>query len=328
VVAPQTTPHTPPIPTPHPKAYDGSVVVTHVVQEGQTLSTIAKIYRFPRWEPIWVYNTKVEKVFGDDPNVIRKGVTMFIPRNKAGYDRLIKKLESLKRESEYNGDRLRYELESDKYKLEAQKVLINFAGDVATLVASVALKAATAAKAATVAERSAGQAKIAARLAARAQTRELATKFAEVRGRLLGTALKDQRAATVAKEGMHELLRGKSIDAAVKVSDATLGRLTGQDDVNYTKHAKNAWQAGKVVYKVAHGTMKIGHAVGETAEILVDYLEPSTLAETWLRLTTGETTEQSYERAQEHIRQSVESTCKMIEGKIKKYAAERALLYG
>jgi nucleoid-associated protein YgaU len=86
------------VPPPHregvaplqPRDYDGKFVVTHTVQHGQTLTKIAAIYLFPRWEPIWIYNTKVERVLGDNPDVIRTGVTIFIPRSRDGYDALIK----------------------------------------------------------------------------------------------------------------------------------------------------------------------------------------------------------------------------------------------
>src|SRR5882672_10327762 len=77
------------------KVFDGSVVVSHLIREGETLSRIAADYRMPRWEPIWVFNTKIERILGDDPGSIRKGVTIFIPRSRKGYERLVGRLRAL-----------------------------------------------------------------------------------------------------------------------------------------------------------------------------------------------------------------------------------------
>ena len=133
--------------------YDGKFVVTHTVQHGQTLMKIAAIYLFPRWEPIWIYNTKVERVLGDDPNLIRKGVTIFIPRSKDGYDALIKEVDGSVTQAESNGDRLTYELEAEWNSKEATRVAIDFAGNVATSLVTISLKARSAAKLAVAAEK-------------------------------------------------------------------------------------------------------------------------------------------------------------------------------
>jgi hypothetical protein len=303
--------------------YDGKFVVTHTVQQGQTLTKIAGIYLFPRWEPIWIYNTKVERVLGDDPNLIRKGVTIFIPRSKDGYDTLIKKLTALKYQAENNGDRLNYELEADWNNKEATKVLVDFVGSVATTLATVSLKAMSAAKLTAAAEKTAGHAKIAARLAARSEARDLATRFKNVRGRLLKTALSDQRALHNAKPELRKAIFGKGADAAATFVDSK-----NEGGPPLAKHAKNALKGGAAVRDFAKGALTGVAAIGEVADILLDYLEPSVVADGYLFLTRGETTQQSYEGARKQIEQAVATTSSMIDAKIEHYEEERALLYG
>ena len=319
------------VPPPHregvaplqPRDYDGKFVVTHTLQHGQTLTKIAAIYRFPRWEPIWIYNTKVERVLGDNPDVIRTGVTIFIPRSRDGYDALIKKLTALKYHAENDGDRLTYELEADWNNKEADKVLFDFAGSVGTTLATIALKATSAAKLAATAEKTAGHAKIAARLAARSEARDLAKRFKDVRGRLLKTALNDQRALYGAKHEVSKALRDKFIDAGAAAVDSTHegGPAVG-------KHAKNVWKGGTAARDFARGALTGVKAVGEIADILLDYLEPSVVADGYLFLTRGETTDQTYEGTRKRIEQAVAATSSMIDQRIEKYEEERALLYG
>ena len=69
-------------------------------------------------------------------------------------------------------------------------------------------------------------------------------------------------------------------------------------------------------------------AVGEIADILLDYLEPSVVADGYLFLTRGETTDQTYEGTRKRIEQAVAATSSMIDQRIEKYEEERALLYG
>lgn len=244
-----------PPPPANRKAYDGSLAVVHTIQEGESLSRIASIYRFPAWQPIWLYNSSVEQTLGDDPNLIRKGATIFIPRSKRGYQALIKKMTLLKLQLEYEGDRLVAELDVSWYELEQKKIVVNFAGEVVTLGASLYLKAATTAKLAASAERTVGQAKIAARLAARAEGRELAAQFAAVRGRLLKTALKDHTAMRGAQQGVTRFVVGKAVDTAVKAADSVLDRYTGQEDGKAFQYANSARKGVGLVKDITAGAL-------------------------------------------------------------------------
>ena len=126
---------------------------------------------------------------------------------------------------------------------------------------TISLKARSAAKLAVAAEKTAGHAKIAARLAARSEARDLATRFKGARGRLLKTALRDQRALHSAKQDLSKTLKDKLIDATAAAIDS--GNEGGQP---WAKHAKNAWKGDNVARDVANGVLTRAKAFGEIAD--------------------------------------------------------------
>lgn len=89
-----------------------------------------------------------------------------------------------------------------------------------------------------------------------------------MRGRLLKTARNDQRALHGAKHEVSKTLRDKFIDAGAASVDSTHegGPAVG-------KHAKNVWKGGTAARDVARGALTDVKAVGEIADILLDYLE-------------------------------------------------------
>ena len=129
---------------PHSSYYDGNYEVIHAVKQGESLSAIAQKYKFKSWQPIWVYNTQKDHMMLNpkgDPDSIAAGQHLFIPRSKDGYDKLLKRLEVLKMGLIASGESQKYQLESIDNEYRAQVVLFDFAGDVATLMGSLAVKA-------------------------------------------------------------------------------------------------------------------------------------------------------------------------------------------
>lgn len=307
--------------------YDGSFVVPHAVRSGETLQGIAQAYRFASWQPIWTYNVKVEKTLGDNPNLVRAGVAIFIPRSREGYDKLIRKMEATRHELVASNDALLYSLEADWYELQATKVAIDTVGAIATTAVTLWMKAASAARAAATAERTLGQARIAARHAARTEGSALAKDFAELRSRRLKSALKDHQGMRQAQQALHSDIRSKAVDAGAKAADAMANRADGGDGTPFT-HAKNAARAGQTLKQVAEKTITLAQGLGSAAEIALDYLDPSTLTEGYLWLTTGQTTGQAYEEAQKTIRQTSAMGAASIGRRIDALRQERQLLYG
>lgn len=71
-------------------------IIAHLVKKGETLESIAKKYGFNKWKPIYLYNTKIRKTIrSSNPDKLQSGITIFIPRSKKGYEKLIRKTVSL-----------------------------------------------------------------------------------------------------------------------------------------------------------------------------------------------------------------------------------------
>lgn len=276
-----------------PSQYDGNHPVLHKIRGGESLSLIADRYGFREWEPIWVYNTEVHRILGPDPDLIRAGTEIFIPRSRAGYDRLLRKLQSLKAQVWGQADQLRFQLEGEHHRHQGTRVLFDFAGDVATLLGTVGFKAAKAARAAKTASTATGNAKAAARYLAEKEAREL-------RSSLTGT------------------LKDKAVNALMTEADPSLGR--AHKDLYLTQR--------KGVRAIRGVSLQGGKSFLDIADILLDYTTPSNVADGFIALLVGETPGQTYRKALEHIRRSARSSSEMLAAKIRKYTGERNLLYG
>ena len=88
------------------------------------------------------------------------------------------------------------------------------------------------------------------------------------------------------------------------------------------KSGKKDWKAMQSV------SLKAGKSLLDMADLVLDYVKPSKVADTFMLLTIGETTEQSYRKAISHIEQSVVAQQKVLDGKIQKYMSEMKTLYG
>src|SRR5687767_10729157 len=118
----------------HQKAYDGTRVVEHCVQPGQTFIGIAKIYGLPRWQAIQIYNTKVHPVLASArPEHLPAGRRILIPRSPAGYSRWLKSLTVAKAQLEGFEISELANLESIEAQANAEYVLWDLGGEVLTL---------------------------------------------------------------------------------------------------------------------------------------------------------------------------------------------------
>lgn len=312
------------------KVYDGSRIVPHTVQGGQSLSKIAEIYQFRSWKPIWTYNAKIYATIDDDPAFIREGITILIPRSVKGYEDMIKRLERSKIIAQGHGEALLYELEAQQYQTEAWKIGVDFAADVLTTVASLGLKAAAAAKATKAIAGAKTQAKIAQHLSANATTREFAHKFALLRNKNTATALKANAAKFAAAADIRKSIGQKAIGAAADLADVASQKLTGDEDSSRFSNtfkamltAESAMEARKA-WKAAQNVL---NSTIDVAGIALDYLKPSQLAEFYLFATAGETSETSRNNARKNIIASVDRSIEMLNASIDRYAKEKDLLY-
>lgn len=267
--------------------------MTHRVGSGESLSQIAAKYAFRQWRPIWNYNTKVQRTLGDNPDQIKVGTVIWIPRFRIGYDNLLRKLRALKEQAAAEGDRLRYELEAEHFKHKGQRVLFDLAGDVCTLVGTVALKAAQAARARKAVAAATGTEKAAAVYLANQETKALS--------RELKSTLKD-----------------KAINGVMTTVDENLG--AAHKDLYLTQR--------KGLNAIRGVSLQKGKSLLDIADILLDYVSVSNVADGLTALWIGETPGKSYETAQQTIRESVIASTQRIDERVREFTRERDLVYG
>lgn len=285
------------------KSYDGQHVVVHVVSQGESLSRIAENYGLPNWEAIWLYNTQVREVhLGDDPDKIHPGERLFIPRSPKGYDTLISRLDSLKRQMAASGDQQLAILEGQHYEYKAWETAIDFAGDVLTTLATFGLKAGSATKAARTAEQTTG------------------------RGRVAAQYLADKEAEKLAK-WVDSTFKGTATKAAAEKADQYHQALTGRKTSVGANTHKTLSTGEKAIEALRGYSMQGGKFLLNSADIALSFLSPSKVANIYLWLTTGETVEDSNVNARNHVRDSVRRTCETLGAKIERISDERNIVY-
>ena len=203
--------------------------------------------------------------------MIQAGVGIFIPRSPKGYDNLIRKLMLLKQEMSGMVDQTKYALEGEYNKHQSDRVLVDLAGDVLTLIGTTCAKALSAAQKARTAAATIGRNKAAAQYladnAAKDLSRELHQKFTD----------------TVVNKGL--TLVDEDLGAAYK-------------DLYVTQK--------KGASKIAN--VSAPRSLLDIADLLLDYVSPSKVADGFIYLTTGETPGQSYQEAQKHMRNTLTSS--------------------
>lgn len=283
--------------------YNGAHAVTHKVQPGESLSKIAAAYGFKSWDPIWIYNSQVHRTVGPNPNLIRAGQQIFIPRSRKAYDDLLRKLRSLKAQMSGHVDQVKHRLEGQRNKHQATRVLFDLAGDVLTLVGTVGAKAAGAARQARMAAQTTGQAKVAAHYLAENAAKELS------------------------KDLKKELVN-KGTGYALTLVDEDLGKAHKDLYVTQKKGIEAirgvSTQPGKKLFQWETSTPK---SFLDISEILLDYVQVSNVADGFLWLLTGETTGQTYEAAQKGMQDAVRSSHAMLDQKIMRITKECSLVY-
>ena len=308
------------------KDYTGQFIVVHSVQQGQSLSQIAAAYGFKRWEPIWVYNTKIEKTLGDDPALVQRGVSIFIPRSAAGYDRLISRFEQCKLGLEAAVDATGYELEALENEYGAKKVALNAAGDALTLLVSFGVMAVRAAKAAGAARAAVGQAKIAANLSARAETKHFAEAYARHRNRLTRTALDKNKAAVIKRVERTDFVKGRSVDTVVNLADRTLNHATGRDD-EFLKHGKNLHASHDLQDTLRQRKISLRDGFVDAIGIALDYLEVSKVCEIAV-FGWGGSFEDSNRQTLNNATGTAARMTALLDAKIQRVSEEKKRLYG
>lgn len=281
----------------------------HVVKRGESLSTIAGQYKFNTWHPIWIYNTQVKPMLDPrgDPGRIEVGQHLFIPRSKQGYDHLLRQLRALKEGLVASGESQIYQLEGMEYQYKAQEVLWNLAGDVLTTLGSLGAKAFEVSK-----------------LREGAEGLKGAQRFAhEIK---LNQAMDDLAEAVSTKA-----LRNKAVEGAA----SRIGNRLGVDEDVSTfglKTVPKAIKAGAALKSrmklgPALRAIKGGSAVLDIADIALDYIHVSNVANAYLWLAYGETVEGSFKNSRASVAANISRGLVNLHEKIVRIEKERDLLY-
>jgi hypothetical protein len=303
---------------PHESYYDGNYVIIHTVKRGESLSKIAEQYKFKSWHPIWIYNTQVEHVFepNGNPNQIETGQRVFIPRSEEGYKKLLKKLEVLKIQVESFARAATYEQEAllDEYKASA--VMFDFAGDVATLLGSLSVKAVQVARYRSAKEGLKGAQLFAAEIKLREGLKDLEKAVSQTE---LGKKFLEFAAAKASDKILGEGGAEKTA-TLVTFGDKTIGKA-----VTAAKDFQQRQKLGPALKALKGGNLQ---TFLDGADIVLDYVKVSSVANTWLRLAHGETVEMSVESAQRTVEANSARSLVTLNEKILRIRKERELLYG
>ncbi len=274
------------------KQYDGTTIATHTVRTGDSLSSIAREYKFQSWRPIWVFNTQVRHVLtSGNPDRIPADVNIFIPRSERGYRDLIKKLHISKIRIEGSLDRERWRLEADWDAHELFREKLYLTGDLATSAALIGWQARQTFNVARAAEKVVGRGAPAAEYLARIEAKKLG-----------------------------KMLQDKAIDAVAQYLPNSFKTPTQQG-------IRTIRTMRKSIDAVRNSSMHDGRTLLDVADIVLDYLKPSNLAEGWIIVVRGEATKSSYKRAQELLSKAAADSSAQIARKIRNLDAERNLLY-
>jgi len=273
--------------------YSGDLPVLHRVRIGESLGKISGDYKFQSWRPIYIYNTAVHPILGSNPNQVRAGDEIWIPRSKTGYDKLVRKLRALEAESIAMADQALFQLEAEWNRHQGARVLFDLAGDVLTLVATVGAKVFKAAQGAKVAAVATGKTRAAAQYLAKKEAERLATD-------LRGT------------------LKDKVVNALATKVDQDLGEAQ-----------KRLYSSQKKGVEAIRGvSLQRGKSLLDIADLVLDYVSVSNVADGLMALTIGQITAQTYEQAQQTIRDSVRVTQASLKEKIQRIEQERRTIWG
>jgi LysM domain len=292
-----------------PKDYTGLRVVEHVVKRGETFEKIAGIYLLSTWRPIMNYNTEVYPVLKSrNPKLLPAGKRILIPRSRVGYDRWAKALKQLVLSLEGFNYREAVELDALQDEANAQYVLWDLAGDIATAFGSLGAKGYSAAKSAALAY----DAELAEEPLMDAlrfcwnETEEYAGSVEDFFTKVIGAAQKSVRNAGLEK--LFDKVSGRNVALLRKLLKAGM------------KASKN----GVTIKSAAEGIADATRAGFE----FFDVLKVSFWNKKLLLLYTGQTLEGTVAEQRRRIEKTLGSQMDTLTEKIKRIEEEKQIVWG
>ena len=285
----------------------------HVIRSGETLSGIAGQYGFSgNWKPIWNYNTKVRKTLtSGDPDLIRAGVKITIPRTSMEYDVAISRLTKLLAYVDIDKEKNLRELRGYKAEADTMGARVDLAADVAFAIKG-SVKASI--------KYGPRLAKVVMRKEALSLISSAALSVAELKGssneelviQSVGTAYADS-----------SLFRG------TKIHGDKLGRHF-RKNIAKSFIKKAATTVAKTVAPVEKAS-GFAEAVGFVCDLAlkgVEAVSPSNVAKLYVWARTGEHPADTYASMQRLVSKQAMNSRKRLEQSIKYVHHEKATVYG
>ena len=289
-------------------------MTTYTIQSGDTLSAIADQFGFSHYQPIWKYNSQVRNLLkSGNPDRIDVGIKIFIPRTAQQYDGVIEKMKNLRQAVQDDFREIGQDLNSAKKETDQFGEKLDLVADLA-MVGKGALKATV-------------------RLGSKRLRNHVLKKKAMEAAQKVAVASMPVDASS--NEGM---VIDKSTAAAVDNSIMIMAKRNFDAAKAKDKFAKGMTKgmAKKGAVMITKGIAPVEHAngvaeiVSTIADALIGGLEavkPTSVAKTWIWLTTGESPDDAYDKANRHIAAQQKASLKRVEETITKLTNEKTILY-
>jgi len=286
----------------------------YTIESGDSLSEIAKKFGFPRYEPIWIYNTRVNPALtSGDPNRIAAGVTITIPKTKQQYDEAISRLEEFRMRLEEDFQEMASELDTAKKDVDRFGERIDLTADL-LMVGKRAVQAGI---------------KIGSK---RYRNYVIRKKGLEAAQKVLATAIPDPNS----NEGIIiDTATGAVVESSIMLQ-AKKGLQTARVKEAFAKNASQALaKKGAVLLARSAAPVEEANAAADLVGLVADFLiggleaiKPTNVANIYLRATTGEHPDDTYDWAKKQIQAGRTKSMERLRLTAVKLREERGLLYG
>ncbi len=288
---------------------------TYTVKSGDSLASIARQHGLSdNWQPIWRYNAEVRRQLqGKDPNKIAAGATIFIPRTEKEYDESIERLRTLLRQTREQARELLRDVDVAKQDADRLGEAVDFAADIA-MIGKGAVSAA-------VKLGSRRLIKLKLKKQALAATHKTIHYFVGLSGSSNEEiVLHEAGKATVDNSVM--LMARRKFDSAKNLRSFRRGLTQAYAKKGAVTLAKVAGPA-----ECADGLAEVISMVADLALDGLDAIKPSSVAKTWLWLTTGEHPDQTAKTAKKYIQGQMLASEKRLDRAIARLQEERQTVY-
>lgn len=282
-------------------------MLTVRLTQSATLADIARRHGFSDWHPVWNYNSKVKKnhLPADPQALLPVGSTLMIPNTPQEYNHIISSLRHTRRDLQEDTALTLQQLQQAKKTADAWGTGVDLAADIAEIFVASGVKAIryTGIVRRQMIEKTA------------IHTLQKATAFA---GRYDAEDVEDGE----------KLKRTAAKSASEALADQALKRKFSSAGRGFAK----GFAAGMVSEGVGHKFGELARVIAVAAlqgvEAAVESIQPSKLAQYYVKITTGQSPEKTYEQAVELARKTAADSAHLLDASIHRLSTEKNAVYG